>query len=573
MASSLSLRGILDANKLTGPNYVDWLRNLKIVLTQEKIFYILETLDLGDLGDDATEEEVATHKMWKNDSVTVKCIILASMSNELQRQHEGMDTQSILLNLKELYGEQSRTARYEISKQLFRARMNEGTPVQNHVLMVIDLITRLSQLGFAMDSELSQELILQSLPDSFSQFVVNFHMNKLNTSLPELLNMLKTAEGHIKKDKGPLLLINSTSKRKSGNKGSKKRLNPKSSIKKKKGMKNSGSSTCFHCGKAGHWKRNCKSFLASMKTDARVASKGMFMLHANLSLSSSNSNSWVLDTGCGFHICKSFHGLQKIKILKKGDFELYGAGGESIQAEAVGTYNLELPSGKLLQLEDCYYMPKIIRNVIFIPLLLKKGFEINGKGNGCSIYFSNKHLCNGIMENGLLVLLLNDNVFHINKSNKRKREKVNNTLLWHCRLGHISESRINKLYKEEFFDPYDYESLGTCESCLMGKMTKSPFTGHGERASELLGLIHTDVCGPMTTPARGGYSYFITFTDDLSRFGFVYLMKHKSEAFDKFKEYQSMVEKQTGKCIKILRSNRGGEYLSSEFLNHLSTLR
>ena len=103
----------------------------------------------------------------------------------------------------------------------------------------------------------------------------------------------------------------------------------------------------------------------------------------------------------------------------------------------------------------------------------------------------------------------------------------------------------------------------------MGKMTKTPFSGHGERTSELLGLVHTDVCGPMTTHAQGGYSYFITITDDLSRYGFVYLMKHKFEAFDKFKEYQSMVEKQTGKSIKVLRSDRGGEYLSTEFLNHL----
>ena len=103
----------------------------------------------------------------------------------------------------------------------------------------------------------------------------------------------------------------------------------------------------------------------------------------------------------------------------------------------------------------------------------------------------------------------------------------------------------------------------------MGKMTKTPFSGHGERTTELLGLIHTDVCGPMTTQARGGYSYFITFTDDFSMYGFVYLMKHKYEAFDKFLVYQSMVEKQTGKSIKILRSDRGGEYLSTEFLNHL----
>ena len=79
--------------------------------------------------------------------------------------------------------------------------------MQDHVLMVIDLITRLGQLGFVMDGELNQDLILQSLPDSFSQFVLNYHMNKLNTSLPELLNMLKIVESHIKKDKAPLLRV------------------------------------------------------------------------------------------------------------------------------------------------------------------------------------------------------------------------------------------------------------------------------------------------------------------------------------------------------------------------------
>ena len=86
----------------------------------------------------------------------------------------------------------------------------------------------------------------------------------------------------------------------------------------------------------------------------------------------------------------------------------------------------------------------------------------------------------------------------------------------------------------------------------MEKITKTSFTGHGERVSDILDLIHTDVCGLMSTQTRGGYSYFITFTDDRSRFGYVYLMKYKFEAFDKFKEYQRIVEKQTNKSIKTL---------------------
>ena len=113
------------------------------------------------------------------------------------------------------------------------------------------------------------------------------------------------------------------------------------------------------------------------------------------------------------------------------------------------------------------------------------------------------------------------------------------------------------------------ESLDACEPCLMGKMTKTPFSGTMERATDLLEIIHTNVCGPMSVEARGGYRYFLTFTDDLSRYGYIYLMKHKSETFEKFKEFQSEVENHRNKKIKFLRSDRGGEYLSYEFGLHL----
>ena len=74
-------------------------------------------------------------------------------------------------------------------------------------------------------------------------------------------------------------------------------------------------------------------------------------------------------------------------------------------------------------------------------------------------------------------------------------------------------------------------------------MTKTLFSGTMERATDLLEIIHTDICGPMSVEARGGYNYFLTFTDDLSRYGYIYLMKHKSEIVERFKEFQSEVEK------------------------------
>ncbi|KAL0282272.1 UNVERIFIED_CONTAM: Transposon Ty2-B Gag-Pol polyprotein [Sesamum radiatum] len=75
--------------------------------------------------------------------------------------------------------------------------------------------------------------------------------------------------------------------------------------------------------------------------------------------------------------------------------------------------------------------------------------------------------------------------------------------------------------------------------------------------------------GPLSIPARGGLLYFITFTDDHSRYGYVYLMRYKSGAFGRFKEYRLEVENQTNRKIKALRSDRGSEYLSGEFSDYL----
>ena len=116
-----------------------------------------------------------------------------------------------------------------------------------------------------------------------------------------------------------------------------------------------------------------------------------------------------------------------------------------------------------------------------------------------------------------------------------KIDNVSESYLWHCKLGHVNKNKINRLIKEYILEIDDCKSLSTCESCPLDKMTKSPFKGKGERANDILDLIYTDVCGPMNISVRRGYYYFITFTDDLSRYGYVYLMKHKSESFEIFK--------------------------------------
>ena len=121
-------------------------------------------------------------------------------------------------------------------------------------------------------------------------------------------------------------------------------------------------------------------------------------------------------------------------------------------------------------------------------------------------------------------------------SNKYSRiDNVSNFYLWHCRLGHVNNNRIDRLIKKGVLEINDYESLSICESCLLSKMTKSSFKEKSERSSDVLDLIQSDVCGFMNIAVRERYYYFIIFTDDLLRYGYVYLMNHKFESFKIFK--------------------------------------
>nr|GEY93050.1 hypothetical protein [Tanacetum cinerariifolium] len=91
------------------------------------------------------------------------------------------------------------------------------------------------------------------------------------------------------------------------------------------------------------------------------------------------------------------------------------------------------------------------------------------------------------------------------------------------------------------------------------------------KVKDVLGLIHTDVCGPLRHVSKKGASYFITFTDDYSRYGYVYLIKHKHEVFETIKVFKSKVENQLRKTIKAIRSDRSGEYISQEFKDYLKS--
>ena len=124
------LSTILKDNKLTGTNYVDWKRNLNLVLTAEDCAFVLTEICPSPLDSTSTPYEDATYQKWQKMDKLARCYILASMSNVLQQQHERMLTAyDILLNVKEIFGEQGRAARQVAMKALLNTKMAKGSPL------------------------------------------------------------------------------------------------------------------------------------------------------------------------------------------------------------------------------------------------------------------------------------------------------------------------------------------------------------------------------------------------------------------------------------------------------------
>ncbi|GJR41221.1 retrotransposon protein, putative, ty1-copia subclass [Tanacetum coccineum] len=260
--------------------------------------------------------------------------------------------------------------------------------------------------------------------------------------------------------------------------------------------------------------------------------------------------------------------------MKPGALSLYVGDGHRAAVEAIADFHLCLPSGLVLILHNCHYAPSITRGIILVSRLYKDGF-VNSFENDNSIFvFKNNMIYFNAIPRGDIyeIVMSSSNTNECSMydvTNKRAKLNLDSALFWHCRLGHINKKRIEKLQRDGLFYSTDIESFEKCVACMSGKMARKPYSHQVEKAKDLLGLIHTDVCGPFKIMSRQGAYYFITFTDDFSRYGYVYLLKHKHEVFETFKVFQKEVENQLGKTKKSLRFDRGGEYISQEFLDHL----
>lgn len=234
---------------------------------------------------------------------------------------------------------------------------------------------------------------------------------------------------------------------------------------------------------------------------------------------------------------------------------------------------MKLTSGNIITLGGVLHVPDIRKNLISVSLLVQHGFKVVFESNKVVITKNGNFISKGYLRDGLFSLNVMD--FDLNKiacysfsTSSIANVECYNT--WHGRLGHVNLNTIKRMMSLELILKSVINLKERCQVCVQAKQTKKPFKSI-EKDTSLLQLIHSDTCDLNNVLTRGGKRYFITFIDNFSKYCYVCLISHKSELFDKFKIYTVRVENQLEKKIKILRSDRGGEYAPierEEFCEH-----
>ncbi|KAJ9553261.1 hypothetical protein OSB04_017306 [Centaurea solstitialis] len=528
-----SLRLITGKWKLMGQNFPVWKLHLQNVLSAQGKLYVINK-PMSRPKSNAPEEEFAEYFRFMADESDVMSVLVFSMSPEFTGDLRVKFCHEVVKNVENQLGFYKHTGKLLIMQEILSLKLQKGQLVKNHLIEMRRLFKCLSRLGYKMTQE---ELV----------YLMWFSLTK---------EVQDTASAYMKEPKNDVDKVHEDIL------ASLEPVPEPANLMDTDIIDELGDLSCPECGSEDI----CEHSMNIDQIEIGLPdAPGIFMIDCLIT----SYESWVIDTGSGNHICNHLQGFTRRKTLRKDRSNLRVGEGTPLIAEAVGSYNLSLPSGLVLELDNCYYIPNMIKNVLSFDLLVDQGFYYKYSYKMISVFKDNIFYFKATPVDGLYTVNLKDNNSEIYHINKRSKDIEDQTYLWHCRLGHINKKRVELLLKGGFLGNFDYKPFDNCESCLSGKMTKQPFNSENERATDLLEIIHTDVCGPFSHVARGGYRYFITFTDDFSRYGYVYLMRHKSETFEKFKEYQNEVQDLLDKRIKFLRSDRGGEYLSDEFDNHL----
>lgn len=543
--------------KLKGrENYDDW------AFAVEN-FLILEGVDLSTKNAlDEQSDKKARAKMI----LTIDPSLYVHIKNE-------QTVRSVWIKLKSLFDDSGFTRKISLLRNLISIRLETCESMTSYVTQLVDTAQKLKGTGFEINDEWVGSLLLAGLPEKFSPMIMAIEHSGMMISADAIKTKLLDMSADVEvKSEGAFIVRNSHQNRGrvqstnyggSGASGTNGRspyhsyqspvnTNVRSTVSPK-------TIHCYKCKQIGHFKNQCTAEKDQTNTFSAVFLANEF-----------KKSDFYVDSGASTHLVSDENMLKNVSYQPKTT-EIIVANQTSVQVLCCGNLQLTTRVGTTqhnIDVNNVLCVPNLTTNLLSVSRMISCGNTVVFSEHGCRIYNSqNDCIGEANLENGVYKL-------NIVKSDQLLAAAVQTSCtLWHRRMGHINANDLQKM-KNGAVEGLTYQekadlNKSSCTVCCEGKQSRLPFPQSSTKSKDLLELVHTDVCGPMENLSLGMAKYYLLFVDDFSRMCFVFFLKSKHETFKHFKDFKQLVENQTNRKIKILRSDNGGEFCSAEMENYL----
>ncbi|KAE8667838.1 hypothetical protein F3Y22_tig00112368pilonHSYRG00011 [Hibiscus syriacus] len=433
-----------------------------------------------------------------------------------------------------------------LKRKLYTLRMPESTSVTEHLNTLNTLFSHLTSLGCKIGEQEHAELLLQSLPDSYDQLIINLINNNVTSLVFDDVAAAVLQEENRCKNKEDIQVNLQQAEALATMRGRSTECGQSSSHKhggsKSRSKKNL---KCYNCGKKGHLKKDCWSLNKNSNPQGNTANTSddgdALCCEALTTVKGRKryADIWLIDSGATYHMTSRREWFHHYEPVSGGS--VYSCNDYALEIIGVGTIKLKMYDGII----------KVVRDVRHVKGLKKNLLSYRFLDNNAS----EKIATNLYMLKGETLLEAEASIASCSSDS---------SMLWHQKLGHLSEQGMKVLVEQKLLPGLTNVSLPLCEHCITSKQHRLKFNTSNSRGKSVLELVHSNVWqAPVTS--LGGAKYFVSFIDDYSRRCWVYPIKKKSDVFSTFKNFKARVELDSGNNIKCFRTDNGEEYTSEEF--------
>ncbi|KAJ4726034.1 Retrovirus-related Pol polyprotein from transposon TNT 1-94 [Melia azedarach] len=441
-------------------------------------------------------------------------IMLCLADDIITEVAEEETAQGLWVKLEGLYMTKSLTNKLLLKQRLFSLRMQEGMPLRDHLDQLNTILLELRNIDVKVEDE-DAALILLDRPSILESCATR---RLVQVQIIKAAGLVASGSyGH-------------------GNSGKKKFKKPVS-----KGPK--PNDVCNYCKEKGHWKSDCPKKKRQQDKPTGTAAVAYTNSEEDIALvvdeHTDHNDVWILDSGASYHICPRREWFTTYEQVDGGNISM--ANSSVCKAVGIGSIKIRTHDGKFCTLNDVRHVPLMTKNLISLSMLDNKGFSFQGEGGVLHVCKGSNVVLKGV-KRGTLYFLQGSTLSSSVAVASSEIDKDNMTKLWHMRLGHMSARGMQILSKWDLLCGHKIKDLEFCEHCIFGKLHRSKFPKAIHRTKGTLDYIHSDCWGPSRVESLGSHRYFVSMIDDFSRMTWVFIMKHKSEAFKNFRQWKALVE-------------------------------